>query len=137
MLLSKSIEATQSSNLKEPTQAFTAEYRLGQESSIINSVNQLNSYTPSREVSVDMLNGFHNISINRGFTTIDHQINQGSNDNIMLSGNIDDLPDIVNKRPIKNISGHPANMKRLKIEFENIELKTTIEKDHLNTQSVD
>lgn len=55
----------------------------------------------------------------------------------MLSGNIDDLPDIVNKRPIKNISGHPANMKRLKIEFENIELKTTIEKDHLNTQSVD
>jgi hypothetical protein len=79
MLLTKSIEATQSSLLKENTQAFTAEYCRGEQSSIIHSGDQLNSYTPSREVSVDMLAGFHNISINRGFTTIDHPVNSGSN----------------------------------------------------------
>jgi hypothetical protein len=92
MLLTKSIEATQSSNLKEPTQAFTAEYRAGEHSSIMNSANHLNSH--SRETSIDMLAGFHNISINRGFTTID-PTSPGSNENIMLTDNndkFDDLP---------------------------------------------
>ena len=73
MLLTKSIgiEATNSSHLKEATQAFTAEYKIGE-----SSINQLNSN--SRETSHDMLNGFHNVSINRGFTTFDPNIHNPS-----------------------------------------------------------
>lgn len=104
MLLTKSLEATNSSNLKEATQAFTAEYMKG-ESSIMNSVNHLNSQ--SRDTSGEMMAGFHNISINRGFTTIDNIAQDDSNRNIMLSDNIDDLPDIVHRTQNKNVTVFP------------------------------
>lgn len=58
----------------------------------MNSAHHLNSN--SRETSVDMLAGFHNISINRGFT-IDPATSAGSKNNEMLS-DIDDLPEIQN-----------------------------------------
>jgi len=104
MLLTKSLEATNSSNLKEATQAFTAEYMKG-ESSIMNSVNHLNSQ--SRDTSGEMMAGFHNISINRGFTTIDNIAQDDSNRNIMLSDNIDDLPDIVHRTQNRNVTVFP------------------------------
>ena len=104
----------------------------------MNSAHHLNSN--SRETSVDMLAGFHGVSINRGFTidpTTSADLTAGSKNNIILSDAIDDLPEIQyqnQKRPIQNVSQLPKNMRRLKIDFENTK---TNRKDNLNTQSLD